>query len=217
MDHVVPNCILLCHNRRMARPREFDTEEALERAMNVFWEFGYDKTTLPDLLDGMNITRGSLYKAFKSKKFLFLSVLKRYDEQEVNAAVRHLERADMGGWDRIVSLFDNIAETVDRGERRGCLLCSAVAGPASYDREISAAVQELLDRMRMAFQAALEASDLSVDSECLAQFLTTHYVGIRNLSRMEVPASAIEDSTRVLRCVAQALKPLGNGTRPRAS
>jgi TetR/AcrR family transcriptional repressor of nem operon len=48
----------------MARPREFDIDEALERAMNVFWSKGYEGASLQDLLDAMNIARGSLYKAF---------------------------------------------------------------------------------------------------------------------------------------------------------
>ena len=60
----------------MARPREFDTTTALNGAMNEFWTKGYDGASLPDLLEGMGITRGSLYKAFTDKKTLFLPTLR---------------------------------------------------------------------------------------------------------------------------------------------
>ena len=54
----------------MARPREFDTDVALSGAMDVFWEHGYEGASLPDLLIGMHLTRGSLYKAFNGEKTL---------------------------------------------------------------------------------------------------------------------------------------------------
>ena len=64
----------------MARPREFDIDTALARALDVFWEKGYGDASLPDLLEGMKLTRGSLYKAFADKETLYLRVLERYDE-----------------------------------------------------------------------------------------------------------------------------------------
>ena len=50
-----------------------------KRNAGVFWQKGYEDASLPDLLEGMGLTRGSLYKAFKDKKSLFLKVLERYD------------------------------------------------------------------------------------------------------------------------------------------
>ena len=62
----------------MARPREFDIDSALERAMELFWEKGYDGATLPDLTATMGISRPSLYAAFGDKQALFRRVLDRY-------------------------------------------------------------------------------------------------------------------------------------------
>ena len=67
----------------MARPREFDIDEALERAMDVFWTKGYDGASLQDLLEAMNIARGSLYKAFQDKHSVYLAALDRYDRTEI--------------------------------------------------------------------------------------------------------------------------------------
>jgi AcrR family transcriptional regulator len=62
----------------LGRPRSFDTEAAVERAMGVFWSRGYHATALPDLLRAMKLSRGSLYAAFGDKHSLFLRALDRY-------------------------------------------------------------------------------------------------------------------------------------------
>src|SRR6202051_4649552 len=64
----------------VGRPRAFDTEEALDRAMQVFWRKGYLGTSLSDLTDAMGINRPSLYAAFGNKKSLFRKVLDRYSK-----------------------------------------------------------------------------------------------------------------------------------------
>src|SRR5215217_8228029 len=60
------------------RPRSFDTDAAVERAMGVFWSRGYHATALPDLLRATKLSRGSLYAAFGDKHSLFLRALDRY-------------------------------------------------------------------------------------------------------------------------------------------
>jgi AcrR family transcriptional regulator len=63
----------------MGRPREFDTEEAIARAMRLFWRQGYEGTSLTDLTEELGITRPSLYAAFGSKEALFLKALDLYE------------------------------------------------------------------------------------------------------------------------------------------
>jgi TetR/AcrR family transcriptional repressor of nem operon len=165
----------------MARPREFDPDDALENAMQVFWTLGYEDASLPELLEGMGLTRGSLYKAFKDKKSLFLNVMDRYDAREVDNAVAHLGNPDVeDGWERITTLFRSITSAVAQGDRRGCLLCSAAAGPARYDTDIAKSVQNGLDRMQGAFKTALQATD---SDPALADLLLTQYVGLRIQAR----------------------------------
>lgn len=187
----------------MARPREFDTDIALEKAMGVFWEHGYADATLPDLLKGMNLTRGSLYKAFTDKKTLFLKVLSTYDEQAVSQAVALLTDPDKEGWTRIFTLFDTIFEAVETGDHRGCLLCSAIAGPASYDQEIEAFAAKSLDRMLFAFEDALKTVVPSSEANALANLLVTQYVGLRVLARTNGSKCKIQNSITALKSMAK--------------
>ena len=76
------------------RPREFDVDQALDRALRVFWRKGYEGTTLPDLTRAMGINRPSLYAAFGNKEGLFRKALDRYAEGPAAYVREALERAD---------------------------------------------------------------------------------------------------------------------------
>ncbi|MEP3346942.1 MAG: TetR/AcrR family transcriptional regulator [Litoreibacter sp.] len=189
----------------MARPREFDPDDAIERAMNVFWQHGYDGASLADLLAGMGLTRGSLYKAFKDKHSLFLRVLKRYEQGAVAQAVEFLSAEDIpDGTARIEAMFGGIVDTVVSGDKRGCLLCSAAAGPSSYDEDIAAAVKTGLQQMHGGFSTALAASDIPTSQHAtLADLLVTQYVGLRIMSRsvdqLDILTRSAEAITQLLR------------------
>lgn len=193
----------------MARPREFDTTEAVEKAMQVFWQHGYEDASLPELLDGMGLTRGSLYKAFRDKKNLFLLVLDRYETAAVDSAVSLLTNPEIpNGADRILLLFKGIVTAVEKGDHRGCLLCTAAAASAANDPDIAAAVHGGLAKMQAAFLAALrEAPALSHLDQArrlqLADTLLTQYFGLRMLARSRLPLGvlghAVEGVAGILR------------------
>ena len=75
----------------MARPKAFDEEVVLDRAVEVFWAKGYEATSIQDLVDAMGIQRGSLYATFGGKHQLFLTALDRYGEVVVKKLLAILE------------------------------------------------------------------------------------------------------------------------------
>ncbi|UWR22582.1 TetR/AcrR family transcriptional regulator [Sulfitobacter sp. S190] len=186
----------------MARPREFEEADAIAKATQVFWTHGYQDASLPDLLEGMGLTRGSLYKAFKDKKNLFLVVLDHYERAAVDNAVRILSNPDEpDGAARILTLFGGIYRAVSEGEQRGCLLCTAASGSEMADPEIAAAVHQGLAKMQAGFEVALAASpqhaDLSDSARLqLANVLVTQYVGLRMLARSRLPLGILENAVR---------------------
>jgi TetR/AcrR family transcriptional repressor of nem operon len=190
----------------MARPREFDADDALAAAMDVFWDHGYDAASLRELLSGMGLTRGSLYKAFVDKKSLFLKVLDRYEAEAVIPAVVVLTMGPSDGLERIDRVFESVVDTAQKGDRRGCLLCSAAAGPAAVDEDIAKIVHAQLEKMRQAFEEALAASKTwkAADAEkrsATASLLLSQYVGARILVRSNVPTSEIKRSLSALQRV----------------
>ena len=188
----------------MARPREFEIDDALQDAMNVFWDRGYDGASLPDLLDGMNIARGSLYKAFGDKKRLFLKALTLYERDVLQPAIDLLRSPQQHGEaSPIHNLFASVVETARRGDRRGCLMCNAAAGPAADDDDIGRVVAAMLKRLTDAFVFALknEANRTvakSSDHKRRAQLLTTSYVGLRVLTRSGAPVAGLEQAVASL-------------------
>lgn len=186
----------------MARPRSFDTDEAIEKAMQVFWTHGYEGASLPDLLDGMGLTRGSLYKAFTDKKTLFLKVLEHYEGQAVQAGVTLLtDPAIPNGADRIMAMFTNSYRAVTAGDRRGCLLCTAAAGPSMYDDDIAAAVSKGLGALRDGIDEALKASpkhhNMPEDQRgALADMLIAQYMGLRTMARARIDSETLRNAVR---------------------
>src|ERR1700683_473174 len=104
----------------MAGVKQFNRNEVLDRAMEMFWRYGYQATSIQDLVDATGVNRGSLYTTFGDKRRFFLAVLERYAEQfgkpmmaELNAP--HPRRA-------IEQMFEAIIRrTSDSRWPRGCL------------------------------------------------------------------------------------------------
>ncbi|WP_299153798.1 TetR/AcrR family transcriptional regulator [uncultured Tateyamaria sp.] len=162
--------------------------------MAVFWEHGYDATTTDQLLEGMKLTRGSLYKAFDDKKALFLRALDLYDAQEVGKAVEILSDPSVEGRERIRSLFRSITDAVDSGNRMGCLLCSTLSGAAAQEADISPRTLASAEKLHIGFETALCDSDGVEFPTEYARLLMAQYVGLRVLSRTGISSGAIRES-----------------------
>ena len=172
----------------MARPREFEMDEALEGAMQIFWRQGYGATNLPDLLQAMGLTRGSFYKAFGDKRSVYLEALKRYDENNISAAVQLLGDADQGdGIARIEKLFEAaLDDTAHESERRGCLVCNAMVELAPCDPDVAQLAAGMSKRLQDAFAGALGGGEDAANQPALTQqaiAITNLYFGAQAMSK----------------------------------
>ncbi len=172
----------------MARPREFELDTALEGAMQIFWRQGYGATNLPDLLKAMGLTRGSFYKAFGDKRSVYLEALKRYDENNIAAAVRLLGNAELGdGPSRIEKLFEGAFDDAAlESERRGCLVCNAMVELAPSDPEVAQLTAAMSKKLQDAFAGALGAGSERANRAALAQqaiAITNLYFGAQAMSK----------------------------------
>jgi AcrR family transcriptional regulator len=165
------------------RPRSFDTDEALEVAMRVFWAEGYEGASLAALTEAMGINRRSIYAAFGNKEELFRKALERYTEGPASYAARALREPTAR---QVATAFLNgsVRATTRPGGPAGCLgvqgsLAAGDPGRNARDDLVAWRNDGTL-RRRDHFQQALDEGDLPTDAdpEVLARYLMTVANGI---------------------------------------
>ncbi|GHH91196.1 TetR/AcrR family transcriptional regulator [Streptomyces capillispiralis] len=167
----------------IGRPRGFDADEALERAMKVFWEQGYEGASLTDLTSAMGITRKSMYAAFGNKEDLFRKALDRYTDGPASYAARAMELPSAR---EVATAFltGSVRATTSPGCPAGCLgvqgsLAAGDAGRVAQDT-LTAWRDDGRARLRDRFRRAVDEGDLppDADPELLARYLMTVANGI---------------------------------------
>jgi TetR/AcrR family transcriptional repressor of nem operon len=186
------------------RPRSFDTEAAIERAMGVFWSRGYHATALPDLLRATKLSRGSLYAAFGDKHSLFLRALDRY----VADALTRMDGELDPHQDAVDGLRAYLAGYVDRTSaangRRGCLLVATameMAGrDADVDRRIAGFFKAMEARVADAFSRAKAAGQLAdgVEPSSAARILVCFVEGLRVVGKTAPTRTASQATANAL-------------------
>jgi TetR/AcrR family transcriptional repressor of nem operon len=167
------------------RPRSFDIDAAVGRAMDVFWSRGYHATALPDLLRATKLSRGSLYAAFGDKHSLFLRALDRY----IADAVTRMDSELASPREPVEGLRAFLAGYVDRTSgtngRRGCLLVATAMELAGQDadvgRRIAGFFKAMEARVADALSRAKAAGKLAdgVEPSSAAKILVCFVEGLR--------------------------------------
>lgn len=167
----------------LGRPRGFDADEALDRAVLVFWAHGYEGASLDDLTAAMGITRTSMYRAFGNKEDLFRKALQRYTEGPASYVARALSRPTAH---QVAAAFlDGAVRSTTRPEcPAGCLgvqgaLATGDSGRPARDT-LAAWREEGTAYLRDRFQRAVDEGDLpaGTDAGLLARYLMTVANGI---------------------------------------
>ena len=174
----------------MARPREFDMDEALDAAMTTFWTQGYEATSMADLVEATGLHKGSIYKAFDDKHDLFMKSLSRYLDvahQMMRTALTGADspldglRAWMGG---VVVLCS------EQPVQRGCMAMNAAVELGAHDPEATALLQRhherasrlLTDTVARGQRTGLIRTDLA--AEQLAKMLFVFGAGLLGTSKV---------------------------------
>ena len=167
------------------RPRSFDMEAAVERAMGVFWSRGYHGTALPDLLRATKLSRGSLYAAFGGKHALFLRALDRYiadalARMDVELGPRH---APVDGLRTFLAGY--VDRTSGASGRRGCLLVATAMELAGHDAEVDRRIGSFFKAMEARVADALSRAKAAgkladgVEPSSAARILVCFVEGLR--------------------------------------
>ncbi|WP_454851496.1 TetR/AcrR family transcriptional regulator [Rhizobium binxianense] len=172
----------------MARHKEFDRDTALQAAIGLFAEHGYEGTSTDGLLAAMKISRQSMYDTFGDKRSLYLAALDRYNADSVARLLADLHRqaSPVRALEEALLAFASRPET---GAGRGCLGVSAVCEFGRGDNEVAALTDKASRVLSSAIQAILEEGrkkgevGADVDPVVAVQFLGATLSGMRVSAR----------------------------------
>lgn len=171
------------------RPRTFDRNEALRRAMQLFWERGYEGTSLDALTRAMGINRPSLYAAFGCKEALFREAVALYQATEGGAAARALEEQPTARAALERVLRGNVELFLTPGKPSGCMIVLAATIGTPETSEVRAFLAEQRRSSLAAFEQRIERGQAEgdvpagADPEALAAFYTTVLHGLSTAAR----------------------------------
>ncbi|BBI33540.1 TetR/AcrR family transcriptional regulator [Cohnella abietis] len=184
----------------MARLREFDEEKALDAAMEVFWEKGFEATSLSDLTSRMGIQRPSIYSAFGDKKELFEAALRKYTRSH-SANVRASLQNSTSVKEGFRAFFENIvAKEYEKSPNRGCFCINTMVELAPHDEKFEILTREHQMYLSVIFQEAIERGlrsgelDISINAKGLAQTLVVSLIGLTVIMKSRPERSFVDNS-----------------------
>lgn len=175
----------------MGRQREFDPEDAIAQAVDVFWERGYTEASVQDLCKSMDINPGSLYATFGAKQDVFRAAIKHYLKSVTHEGIGRLGNAE-SGLEGIKAYFDYIVDGILTGKRcNGCFGTNSFMEVSETDSEIKALMTEHFRYLENAFDQALQRDGFS-ETQGKASFLGCVAQGLNVLARTEPERTTLE-------------------------
>jgi TetR/AcrR family transcriptional repressor of nem operon len=174
----------------MARSKEFEENVVLEKAMKLFWEQGYEKTSMTDLVKQMGIHRRSLYDTFGDKHTLFLKAMDRFRDKvsaELEGEVKRSKTAT-----EALQLIFSFVICGEEDSPSGCLMVNSAVELAMRDAEVDVKTTELFTLSEQLFKDIILwgqqdgefRSDYNAND--LAEHLHAVYVGLRVMTRTSI-------------------------------
>lgn len=184
----------------MGRPREFCTQKALEAAMDVFWDKGYEAASLADLTKAMGISKSSFYDTYGSKHELLITAIRHYVDTTVKSGIEFLDSHDLSAIDTISAFFGKIVEKCcNTTENKGCMLSNCAVELSAHDAEAARVITLGMSRIEDGFYRAVRRGQeggeipMEKDARAIARFLWTVMNGMMVVGRANPDESILQD------------------------
>lgn len=168
----------------MAGPnKQFDRDETLDKAVQLFWEQGYEATSMQDLVNAMGINRASLYQTYGNKQELYLASLERYSAQILAHLSGLLDKAGTP-LTNLRDMFVHVIEQSLEGRMQGCFINNTAVELGPHDTRLAEKIREIWlqfeDIFATRLQQAIQQHQLAADTDPhqLAQVLNINLQGL---------------------------------------
>ena len=188
---------------QIGRPREFDSDQALEAAMRQFWSKGYEATSLQNLLEVMKVSKSSFYETFGSKHELLEQCLTRYAHTLVASLREELHQAKTGLSFIEQVLKGLIDESSAKGEKCGCLIVNTTNELAQRDKIIAKLVANGTKSLQGVFEEAVRRGQkegsipMNKTPGILSNYLVNSMVGLKTMVKGGADAKTIKDIIQI--------------------
>lgn len=184
----------------MARTREFNEEKVLEAAMQLFWEKGYEATSLSDLTARMGIQRPSIYSTFGDKKELFEAALRRYTTSRA-ADIRARLQSHVSVKQAFATFFEEVIQAeYTKDLSNGCFCINTMVELAPHDERFEILTREHQLYLAVIFQETIERGvqtgelEADTDAKSLAQALIVSLIGLTVMMKSQPQRSFVDNA-----------------------
>ncbi len=174
----------------MNRPRQYDRDEVLEKATDLFWEKGFEATSMNEVVARTGLNKHSLYSEFGDKEKLFIECTDHYISKDIRVLSDILTKKPLG-LSNIEAFFDNRVNYAASENCKGCLIVNSVTEKEILSEEINLKVKSFISKFKAFFynclQAAQDKNEISgdKDSKALADYLTCFTFGLMSVGKNE--------------------------------
>jgi TetR/AcrR family transcriptional repressor of nem operon len=183
----------------MARTKDFDENEVLAKAVKLFWQKGYNGTSMQDLVDGLGISRSSIYDTFGDKHQLYLKALCTYREKQ-EVMRDQILNASVPAKAAIRQLMDlTIDQLIRDKQHKGCFLVNSAVESAPHDKETNAIICQNDQQLENAFHEVIKRGQArgeitsKQDPRALARFVFNNIVGIQVSAKSATDKAAFDN------------------------
>jgi TetR/AcrR family transcriptional repressor of nem operon len=183
----------------MARTKDFDENEVLSKAIQIFWYKGYNGTSMQDLVDGLGISRSSLYDTYTDKHTLFVKALESYQNSGADKIQEIINKSESAKATIKQLLEFVINELLCDKQQKGCFMVNAEVEVAPHDAEINNLVckndQQMEDAFYLVIKKGQDSGEIkkNQDARALSRFIFNTVKGIRVTAKSTSDRAVFDD------------------------
>ena len=172
----------------MTRPKEYELDEVIDKATNLFWEKGFEGSSISEIVSVTGLNKHSIYREFNDKEGLFLSCIDNYAFNITKPSAELLTKKPLG-LANIIAFFNNRIEYASSEDCKGCLLVNSIIEKELLSEEVNLKVKSHLSYFTALFYNCLVESqkneEISIDNDCetLAEYISCFNNGLLNVGK----------------------------------